>query len=152
MKGSIIWFVALMLVGCSSGTSFVPVEKRGEMMHGQKTVNDSFVFHPGAQHSWMTDCTITQDKDGKEIYVAPCKAAFNPGAHFVSSTPILPGVVSTVVTAGAIVGGSYLIGDGISKSGSRTNINQSSESSSESKGGAGGRGGDVTVRVPKHHR
>ena len=129
----LVW--AFVVVGCS-GVSRVPVEKRNGLMHMQTTVNDSFAFHPGSQHVFMQDCTIKVDKDGKETYVEPCKSAHNDGSHFVSSTPILPGVVSTVVTAGAIVGGAYLLGDGISKSGSRTNVTNTGGNTSSSSAGS----------------
>lgn len=74
------------------------------------------------------------DVDGETV---GCYGRFLPIATVQGTQAgALTGLAGAMVTGGAIVGGAYLLGDGIRDSGDSTNLSNDSQSSSRAKAGA----------------
>ena len=143
-------FIMLFIMGCSTN-SFLPVHDftNGTTL-GQRTVSDPHAFSPGTQRSWMEVCQRkdTKQKNGsfkwtETEYVQPCTfTAEQPGTNFVTYSPYVNGLATPLIQAGAILGASALLADGIRDSGSRTT--NSTTNSNTANGGKGGKGGSGT--------
>lgn len=152
-------------VACSTN-SFLPVREYGPVTQngtalGQRTVSDPHAFSPGTQRSWMEVCqrTVKSQKNGafkwtETTYGEPCTfTAEQPGTNFVTYSPYVNGMATPLIQAGAILGASALLADGIRDSAARTtnsngnsntatnsNTNGNSNNAAGGNGGAGGQG------------
>jgi hypothetical protein len=158
--------MATFIVGCTTN-SFLPVHEYGDAKKngrtlGQRTVSDPHAFAPGTQRSWMEVCErkVTAQKSGtftwtETEYIQPCTfTAEQPGTNFVTYSPYVNGMATPLIQAGAILGASALLADGIRDSAARTsntngntNSNSATNSNSNSNsnnanGGQGGAGGN----------
>jgi len=135
-------FMMLFIVGCSTN-SFLPVHDftNGTTL-GQRTVSDPHAFSPGTQRSWMEVCQRkdTKQKNGsfkwtETEYVQPCTfTAEQPGTNFVTYSPYVNGLATPLIQAGAILGASALLADGIRDSRSSTTNNTSSNGGNQAQG------------------
>lgn len=137
MKLLQFFLVVLMisvLAACSTN-SFLPVHDyaNGTTL-GQRTVSDPHAFSPGTQRSWLEVC---QRKENKQVsgkfkwsettYVEPCEPTSIEGTNFVTYSPYVNGLATPLIQAGAILGASAILADGIRDSASRTtNTNNTS--------------------------
>ena len=148
MFRSIGSFICIMLVlvsfGCSTN-SFLPVHEYGVLGKdgttlGQRTVSDPHAFSPGTQRSWMEVCQrkVADTFFGTDItYKQPCEVTQLTGLNFVTFSPYVNGLATPLIQAGAIVGASALLADGIRDSASRTTNSTTNTNTNTAKGGAG---------------
>lgn len=118
--------MTVFLAACSTN-SFLPINTVGNQMMGQRTVSDLHAFAPTTQRSWVELCTVKKEVGvlwDTTTFVSPCEPVTVVGSNFVSASGYIASLAGPLIQAGAIVGGAYLIGDGISKSGSQTNVGQ----------------------------
>jgi hypothetical protein len=127
-------FVFALMTACSS-VSFLPITAVGpDRMLGQRTVNEMNALAPSVQRSWTEVCNVlivqhTAPWDWSEtLYEPPCDPVVIPGANYANSPGYIAGLAAPLIQAGAIVGGAYLIGDGIKHSGSKTTNNNGASS------------------------
>lgn len=130
-----VLIVGLLVAGCATN-SIVPVydlpdqpngngQKRQIVMH---TVSDPHAFATTVQRSWLEDCAFVREKDANDWTWErwkDCHPVALEGTHVATSTGYISGLAGPALQAGGMVGAGALIGNGLSKSGSQTNVNQS---------------------------
>lgn len=126
----ILVLVGSMLAGCGS-VSVVGYPREDGKWVVMRTMTDPHAISPTPQRNWTELC------DRK--VVIPAKAE-RPDAddfvnclrqgeeQFTTTTGYISGLVSPLLYSGAVVGGAYYIGKGLSQSGGTTYNNTSSES------------------------
>jgi hypothetical protein len=124
----IVLLLSVMLIGCSGGKMYRVDYDDGTYMKA-KNIGHSGFWREGAEFTQFSYC----DPNAVQVPGPPlldaegCKVVGQ-----VTSTNSPAG--KYVVGAGAVVGSAALIGDGISKSGGQTNVNNDSSSNSAAMG------------------
>jgi hypothetical protein len=85
-----------------------------------RTVTDPHSMSASIQRNWMEVCTTKTHNDYTNCVMLP------DSQQFVSSQGYIATIAGPVMQTGAIVGGAYYIGKGLSQSGSVTNNQTSS--------------------------
>lgn len=130
-EAAVIAVAVAMLTGC------VSVGTKAEQGMIVRTVGETNMFRPSLSVMEVSKCV--QDSSGRyeEVQTGDgpvgCYGQFMPVA-VVQGTQAgaLTGLGSAAIQGGAIVGGAYLLGDGIRDSGDSTNVSNDSSSKSRS--------------------
>ena len=122
----------MMLTGC------VSVGMKADQGMIVRTVGETNMFRPSLSVMEVSKCV--QDSSGRyeeiqtEDGAVGCYGQFMPVAVMQGTQAgALTGLGSAAIQGGAIVGGAYLLGDGIRDSGDNTNVNNDSSSRSGAK-------------------
>ena len=103
-----------------------------------RTASDTNMFSPSLAVMEVSKCVPDTTGNYEEVDIngekVGCYGKFVPFATVQGTQPgALSGIGSAAIQGGAIVGGSYLLADGIRDSGDSTNLNNDSNSSSNSR-------------------
>lgn len=134
-----------IMTGCS-GVSNVSYPMSDGTYRNQRTVSDPHAFAPTHSRSWLETCKAkpgTQEPD-----YTNCVETVDP--RYATTSGYLDGMGASMVQAGAIVGGSYLIGQGLK--GSRSTITQEGGGASQSQDQDQGQRQEQRITPPPRHR
>ena len=134
MKTIAMGVLLLSLVGCGSGLTLKPNGNFYQLESG--TTN---AFRPSLTTMTTFMCVPeegVQQRIRVDEEVAECQGRFQVlNTNYGSQPGALTGVFGAMIQGGAIVGGAYLLGDGIRDSGDKTTINQTGGGASSSATG-----------------